>query len=211
MFALQASFDATLEEFIEDELDVANALANIHESLTTQLIYEVVLASNAKMQHVGSYFPINASSVMWQYSIAGFLREKLSAFGWTVQNTGGAAYIISPCKNHSIRVFTGNKYVGVKDGNASNQSMKGNTLREDIHPSLNSGTGTTIWTLLYHKSGELMRLELSQPKSFKKGKIDDWGTRIKIPDIRFNIPNKPFMKREKFEVDTVPVKRKKSS
>lgn len=211
MFSLQASFDATLEEFIENELEVANALADIHGSLSIQLIYEVILAANVKLQHVGSYFPINAPLAMWQFNIAGFLREQLSAFGWTVQNNGGAAYIVSPCKGHSIRVFAGNKHVGIKDGSVSNQSIKGNTLKNDIYPLLNSDKGTNIWILLYYRSGETMKLELSQPKSFTKGKIDDWGTRIKLPDIKFNIPNKPFMKREKFEADIVPVKRKKSA
>lgn len=211
MFALQASFDATLENFIEDELEVTSALSSIHESLTTQLIYEVIFASNLRLQHVGSYFPLNAPLAMWQFNITGFLREKLSAFGWTVQNTGGAAYIISPCREHSIRVFAGNKHVGLKDGSVSNQSTKGATLKDDIYPLLNSDKGTTVWTLLYYRSGEVMKSELSQPISFTKGKIDDWGTRIKLPDIKFNIPNKPFMNKEKFEAAPVPVKRKKSA
>ena len=55
-----------------------------------------------------------------------------------------------------------------------------------------------------------MRLELSQPKSFAKGRIDDWSTRIKLPDIKFNIPTTPRMK-DKVEVGVVPIKRKKKA
>lgn len=211
MFALQASFDATSEDFIDGDLEVAHALSAIHESLTTQLFYEVIIASNARVQHVGSSFAKNALSVMWQSNVEGILREKLRGFGWSLQNIGCTAYVISPCKLYSIRVFTGNKYVGLKEGNVSNQSLKGNTLKDDIYPSLNFVAGTTLLTLLFHQTDELMRLELSQPKSFKKGKIDAWGTRIKIPDIKFNIPSKPFKNKheDKFEAEIVPVKRKK--
>ena len=92
----------------------------------------------------------------------------------------------------------------------NSDSIKGNTLKDDIYPLLNSDKGTTIWTLLHYRFGELMRLELSQPKSFAKGKINDWGTRIKIPDVKFNIPTTPRMK-EKVEVGVVPVKRKKKA
>lgn len=209
MFALQASFDAHLEDFIDGDLEVASALANIHETLTIQLFYEVIIASNARVQHVGSSFAKNAFSVMWQANVEGILREKLCDVGWSLHNTGCTAYVISPCKNYSIRVFTGNKYVGLKEGSISNQALKGTTLKNDIYPLFNSVGGTTLLILLFHQSGELMRLELSQPQSFKKGRIDGWGTRIKIPDIKFNIPSKPFKNKDKFEAEIVPVKRKK--
>lgn len=211
MFALQASFDASSEDFIDGDLEVANALAAIHESLTTQLFYEVIIASNARVQHIGSSYARNALSVAWQSNIEGILREKLIALGWSLQNIGCTAYIISPCKNYSIRVFTGNKYVGLKEGDVSNQSLKGSTLKNDIYSSLNFVNGTKLLTLLFHQSGELMRLELSQPKSFKNGKIDAWGTRIKFPDTKFNVPSEPFRHKnnDKFEAEVIPVKRKK--
>lgn len=211
MFSLQPSLDTTSDKFIDEASEVVSALATIHPSLTTQLIYEVILAANEKTQHVGKFFPSNALLPMWQFHITAFLREKLCDLGWTkVDGKGGVAYVISPCKEHAIRVFAGNKYVGLPDGSVSNSSIKGETLKDDIYPLLNSDKGTTIWTLLYHQSGELMRLEISQPKSFVKGKITEWGTRIKIPDIKFNVPTTPIMK-EKVEVGVVPVKRKKKA
>lgn len=211
MFSLQPSFNATSDKFIDETSEVVSALAAIHPSLTTQLVYEVILAANEKTQHVGTSFPTNALLAMWQFHISGFLREKLCSFGWTkVDGKGGVAYVISPCKEHAIRVFAGNKYVGLRDGSVSNKSIKGSTLKDDIYPLLNSDKGTTIWTLLHYRFGELMKLELSQPKSFAKGRIDDWSTRIKLPDIKFNIPTTPRMK-DKVEVGVVPVKRKKKA
>ena len=96
MFSLQPSFDAISDKFIDENSEVVSALAAIHPSLTTQLVYEVILAANEKTQHVGSSFPANAPLAMWQFHITGFLREKLCALGWTkVDGKGGVAYVIS--------------------------------------------------------------------------------------------------------------------
>ena len=53
MFSLQPSFDAISDKFIDENSEVVSALAAIHPSLTTQLVYEVILAANEKTQHVG--------------------------------------------------------------------------------------------------------------------------------------------------------------
>ena len=212
MFALTPSFDPYLEKFIENPNEVVEALANIHGSLTTQLIHEVMLASNSKTQHIGDYAPKNSLVAAWQCNITIFLREKLVALGWSmIDGKGGVAYILSPCKSHAIRVFSGNKYVGVKNGAVSNNTSKGKTLDNDIYsPKLSFEDNTQIWILLFYKENDVIRIELSQPKSFKRGKVVDWDIRIKLPDFRYNIPDQPLKKVEKVEVGTVPVRRKKA-
>lgn len=210
MYTLQPSFDPAVQSFIEIETEVVKALATIHPSLTIQLIREVVLAANEKIQHVGGFFPLNSILPMWQSNITGFLREQLCLLGWTkVDGLGGVAYVISPCKEHAIRVFAGDKYVGLKEGNVSNKATKGSTLEDDISPLVGFNQGTVIWTLLHYKSNEVMKLEISQPKSIVKGKINDWSLRIKLPDIKFNVPTTSKMK-DKYEVGTIPVTRKKT-
>lgn len=212
MFALTPSVDPYQEKFIENSNEVVEALANIHGSLTTQLIREVMIASNSKTQHFGDYSSKNSLIISWQYNIVHFLREKLVALGWSmIDGTGGVAYILSPCKSHAIRVFSGNKYVGVKGGAVSNNASKGKTLKDDIYsPKLSFEDNTQIWILLFHKVNDVIRIELSQPKSFKKGKVVDWDIRIKLPDFRYNVPDQPLKKVEKVEVGTVPVRRKKA-
>lgn len=211
MFSLKPSFDVYEENFIDNKLDVESALSGIHEGLTTELIYDVMLASNEKVQHVGSFFAPTALLVMWQQNIAGFLREKLCGEGWTKSNgSGGVPYTTSPCKKHAIRAFSGDKYVGLKDATPSNNSLKGKTLEDDIQPLISSDNGTTIWVLIYYKVGDSIRMELSQPKSFIKGRIVGWNIRIKLPDIKFNVAREP-LNQDKFEVDKVPVTRKKTA
>ena len=212
MFALSPSFDPYLENFIENPNEVVEALANIHGGLTTQLIREVMIASNSKTQHFGDYSSKNSLIVSWQCNIVHFLREKLVAVGWSMINgQGGVAYILSPCKSHAIRVFSGNKYVGVKNGAVSNNASKGKTLNNDIHsPKLSFEDNTRIWTLLFYKENDVIRMELSQPKTFQKGKVIDWDMRIKLPDFKFNIPDAPLKKVEKVEIGSVPVRRKKA-
>lgn len=214
-FNLRPSFDAQAENFIDDRQTVTEALANIHSSLTVALFFDIILASNSKMQYLSGYSPKNAINSAWQYTIATFLREKLAGLHWTlIDGKGGVAYILSPCKKHAIRVLSGNQYVGIKEGLASNNCLKGKTLSNDIYvPSMSFENNTQIWTLLFYKEPrkEVMRLELSRPNSFEKGRILDWHTRIKIPHINFNLPDKPLKNIEKAEVGTVPVRRKKAS
>lgn len=212
MFKLEPSFDTYSETFIEENSEVVKALADIHESLMIQLLFEVILASNEKMQHYSGYSPINSIVAGWQANITTFLREKLVALNWRKHDgKGGVAYIISPCKKHAIRVMSGNKYVGVKDGAVSNSTSKGSTLNNDIHfPNLSFEDNTKIWTLLFYKHDEVMRLELSSPITFHKGKIAGWKKRIKLPDIKFNIPHKPTTHSNKAEVGKIPVRRKKT-
>lgn len=214
-FNLQPSFDAQAENFIDECQAVTQALANIHETLTVTLFVDVILASNSKVQHLSAYSPKNAINSAWQYNITTFLREKLAGLHWTlIDGKGGVAYILSPCKKHAIRVLSGNRYVGLKDGLASNNCLKGTTLSNDIYvPSMSFENNTQIWTLLFYKEPqkEVMRLELSRPNALDKGKIVDWHTRIKIPHINFHLPDKPLKNIEKAEVGTVPVRRKKAS
>lgn len=214
-FNLQPSFDTQSEIFIDDKQLVSQALANIHESLTIALFFDIILASNSKVQHLSAYSPKNAINAVWQYNITTFLREKLASLHWTlIDGKGGVAYILSPYKKHAIRVLSGNRHVGMKDGLASNNCLKGTTLSDDIYaPSMSFENNTQIWTLLFYKEPqkEVMRLELSRPNSFEKGKIVDWHTRIKIPHINFHLPDKPLKNIEKAEVGTVPVRRKKAS
>ena len=65
MFKLEPSFDTYSETFIEENSEVVKALADIHESLMIQLLFEVILASNEKMQHYSGYSPINSIVAGW--------------------------------------------------------------------------------------------------------------------------------------------------
>jgi hypothetical protein len=170
--------------FINELDDVKCALHEIDPNLSLELFYDVASASLLLSEESRSrFYSSRAFGTFLQSNFEGLLREKLSSLGWTLQNgKGGAAYIVSPCKNHAIYVLTGTEDVGLIEGNPTNKNNKGSELDKAISDPLKYfQSGTVLHVLLIHYKIDHLSMELSIPNEFEKKHIQSWSQRILLP------------------------------
>lgn len=203
---------------------VEKRLRTLSPDLSTLLFHEVCSSAlSARAEVTFASAVTEAGSNQWFLTVR-YLRTRLANAGWIIANPSNCPFIVSTDKAISIIVMTGDSLTGIPDqGSPSNQAQKGKVLAGRVYDNqqLNlvkrvqhysqDTPETVVWVLLYHydqKTSEL-RLELSMPNGFNKGKITSWGERIIVPAIHDNdiIPDLlPFEDQDHSEtiVDVTP-------
>ncbi len=166
--------------------EVPTRLWKLHPSLEEGVFYKSNAAGvAARNEATPAHAPTAAGSLHWFYSVAE-LRTALKARRWSYNNNNNCPLIVSDDKNVMIAVMTGDKDTGRREGYPRNQGIKGVVLDKAIKRNLElfvgreAGTvGTELWVFLYHvEVGGEIRMELSLPASFVRGKIMGWKERI---------------------------------
>lgn len=143
-----------------------------------------------------------AGTLHWHESV-GTLRTELGVRNWTMVDRQNCPFSVSPDKNMSIIVMTGDPDTGKLRGEPRNQAEKGAVLGKAIEENRQyelfekdaahvwrseNKAGTQVWVLLYHvDQGKVganeIRIELSLPKKFNGKRIVDWTERIILGTI----------------------------
>ncbi len=188
------------------------------------LSYETLAnaASNGhKMKKKKSKYapPICKSISFWENTII-MLREQLvEKLGWSICDDYNLNRTISPRKDYSIVVSSGNANVG-KNANPSTLNKKGqlsaavvdvnNVVQLSLFPIQSSKTKKynveriPHWFLLYYNDGNKIWLELSLPRQIgKDGRISSWFQRIILEpvEITSNIDVEQKIKERKSEIE----------
>lgn len=220
MYELQAPPSSYSNISINELDDIECALHEIDRNLSLELFYDVASASLLLSEESRSiFYSPKAFGTSLQLYFEGQLREKLSLLGWTLQNgSGGAAYSISPCKNHAIYVLTGTEDVGSTEGNPTNKNNKGGELFKAISdPQIYFQGNTVLHVLLIHYKIDHLSMELSTPNEFEKRHIQSWSQRILFPSyipenaINSNIDVNRKNSATTTDTEEITVKRRKNA
>lgn len=185
MFEL-TPFDVPLADIFKDE-DVPMRLWRLHPSLEESLFIKAnSVGAAARLEATPAHAPTAAGIFHWLYTVAA-LRTELKALRWNFNDSNNCPLTISLEKNVMIAVMTGDKDTGRPAGFPRNKGIKGVVLDKAIKQNLQLFTGqggagvegTELWVFLYHvEVGGEIRMELSLPASFVRGKIMGWKERI---------------------------------
>ena len=225
MYELQAPPSSYSNISINELDDVERALHEIDRNLSLELFYDVASASLLLSEESSSiYYSPKAFGTSLQMHFEGQLREKLSLLGWTLLNgSGGAAYSISPCKNHAIYVLTGTEDVGLTEGNPTNKNNKGKNnkggelCKAISDPQIYFQGNTVLHVLLIYYKIDHLSMELSTPKEFEKRQIQSWSQRILFPSyipenaINSNIDVNRKNSATTTDTEEITVKRRKNA
>lgn len=190
--------------FMDEDLPIR--LWRLHPSLEESLFIKAnSVGAAARLEATPAHAPTAAGSFHWFYTVAA-LRTELKARLWNYNDNNNCPLIVSNEKKVMIAVMTGDKDTGRPAGFPRNQGIKGVVLDKAIKKNLQlfagqggaEAEGTELWVFLYHvEVGGEIRMELSLPASFVRGKIMGWKERIIFkpvdsrpePKVLPNFPN----------------------
>lgn len=185
MFELTSANVPRADVFMNEDVPVK--LWNLHPSLEENLFTQATsVGAAARLEATPAHAPTAAGSFHWFYTVAA-LRTELKARRWNYNDHNNCPLIVSGEKNLMIAVMTGDKDTGRPAGFPRNQGIKGVVLDKAIKKNLqlfagqggSGAEGTELWVFLYHvEAGGEIRMELSLPASFVRGKIMGWKERI---------------------------------
>lgn len=185
MFELTPSYVPRAEIFINESVPMR--LWRLHPSLEESLFTKAnSMGAAARLEATPAHAPTAAGSFHWFYTVAA-LRTELKALRWNFNDNNNCPLTVSLEKNVMIAVMTGDKDTGRPAGFPRNQGIKGVVLDKAIKKNLQlfaeqdgaGSEGTELWVFLYHvEVGGEIRMELSLPASFVRGKIMGWKERI---------------------------------
>jgi hypothetical protein len=127
-----------------------------------------------------------------------YLREGLIPLGWTTDNTGNVAATVSPDGAIAIVVTSGNGDTGLESKTPKTKYPKGPVMhrrvRVNVQLSLfepyldeadeDATAARTTWLLLQYPDGNVVRAELSCPKSYDEtGRPNHWSDRLILPEL----------------------------
>lgn len=185
MFELTSPNAPRADIFMNEDVPVK--LWKLHPSLEESVFTQATsVGAAARLEATPAHAPTAAGSFHWFYTVAA-LRTELKSRRWNFNDNNNCPLIVSAEKNIMIAVMTGDKDTGRPTGFPRNQGIKGVVLDKAIKKNLQlfasqggAGTeGTELWVFLYHvEMGGEIRMELSLPASFVRGKIMGWKERI---------------------------------
>ncbi|MCX8746703.1 hypothetical protein J3U64_04400 [Snodgrassella sp. B3800] len=175
--------------FINDEQLVREELKAINTVLTPDLFKNVLQEALIDTQNLRApTAPKSAFKNIISSSVVTFLRNKLVPYGWTsYEGRGDISFTITPNKTNAIYVTLGNEDVGKKKGYPTNSAKKGSELSKAYSdPQFYFDQHTKIYILLLHFDSDKLNIELSIPRKFSKGHVEEWEKRIILPTFNYN-------------------------
>lgn len=195
-------------------------LLELQPSLDEVLLREVnEHGYRARLEATDSHPPTAAGTYHWNGSVFA-LRSTLTARDWSKQDLRNCPFIVSPDKAVAIAVMTGDSETGLVNGNPTNQTQKGDVLKQAVANNqqmelfdarlvsadlARSREATQLWVLLYHvgvgdDGNTELRAELSLPSRFERKQIVGWRERVILsairpdgePDVRQDVPTGPI-------------------
>lgn len=212
MFELTSPNAPRADIFINEDVPVK--LWQLHPSLEESVFIKATSAgASARLEATPAHAPTAAGILHWLYTVA-TLRTELKARRWNFNDNNNCPLTISLEKTIMIAVMTGDKDTGKPTGYPKNQGIKGVVLDKAIKKNLQlfagqggaRADGTELWVFLYHvEMGGEIRMELSLPASFVRGKIMGWKERIifKPMDSRPEPKVLPSFPNEEIDFDVI--------
>jgi len=125
------------------------------------------------------------------------LRMLLIPHGWTFSNDDNFCTAISPDGKHAIAIAKGSLGTGDEDGEPETARKMGPATLAVVAANKAQGSfffaetkssesPILTWILLWRRTGNLVRLELSLPDTESNGFICGWKARYPLPDIDMN-------------------------
>lgn len=226
-FQLNPSYTPT-QRVTHGSVDVQRRLQELDQTLDEAVLSMAIQHGYSARLDVTDAHPSTAAGTLhWHQSVA-TLRTELSIRDWIKMNLKNCPFSVSPDKNMSIIVMTGDSDTGKLTGEPSNQADKGAVLGKAIQENKqyelfekdaayvckNGGqTGTQVWVLLYHVdqgkgSANEIRIELSLPEKFNGKRIIGWTERIILGNIPLDSEFIPLPENQPQSPIDVPVERK---
>ncbi|ORF26864.1 hypothetical protein [Snodgrassella alvi] len=212
MFSLDVVESNSNLKFISEERLVQQELSNIDSRLTSDLFKDISSAALFQAnQTKGEYFLKSAFSTFLPHCMVNHMRSKLIPLGWSKRDyRGEMAYTISPDKKSAFYICTGTKDVGYEYGIPSNSGQRGSEFDKQFELCLDDKTKVYVFLFYCDEAKNELRMELSIPSVFKKGRIKSWDKRIFLPSISLNSINDNFINRlpKPIKAENIEIKRK---
>lgn len=129
-----------------------------------------------------------------------YLREELIPQGWTTDDAGNQASVVSPDGTHAVIVTSGDEGTGDLDRQVKTKYPKGDVTDRRVAANLQlalfgdeadpeSPPERHTWVLLQHCAGDRVHAELSLPTgSDPTGRISTWRERIVLEPLILDQP-----------------------
>lgn len=166
---------------------------------------EALDAGDVAARQATIFSPVNAAGMYRWLETVTRLRTGLAADGWQAKDPNNSPRIVHPSGRTVIVAASGNARTGLDDGDPRTARARGTTsfrsvqlnaeqlelnlgLAAVIHDmSAETGTSELMWFLLYHRTEDELRAELSLPfRMSVKGHVDSWRERILLPSRTFD-------------------------
>ena len=192
--------DSTWEAVQEpDDADVLRRLAELRIPL--EVLSEAVHVGHNQGDFVTAAHPrIYRGIAIWA-EVTRVLRHRLIEVGWTLDDADNISRVVSPEGDVTIVAISGNEWTGLrnKHGQVNTRWPRGpggiriinrNTQYElaleggvsHAKNDLVDSYGGT-WFLLYFRSDDIVRSELSYARAVESGGLIEWKERLILPDI----------------------------
>jgi hypothetical protein len=164
------------------------------------LLWAIQQGEEARMQAT-AFDPLTAAGLdAYRYRVRA-LRERFCVpRGWTVLRDDGLELILSPSGKSAILTRAGDAGVGIWDGHprpmndvggttqaaiAQNQTLLLDPNWMNVEPDMPQLGKYELWMLLVHRSGDLVRAELSLSTGLDRNR-PSWRTRILLPEVDYS-------------------------
>ena len=205
-------FESNSNFVSSEEYLVQQELSNIDSRLTSDLFKEISSAALFQANQTKcDYFLKSAFPTFLQLCMVNHMRSKLIPLGWIERDyEGKMAYTISPDNKSAFYICTGTKDVGYEYGIPSNSGHRGSEFDKQLELFLENKTKVYVFLFYCDEAKNELRMELSIPSEFKKGRIKSWDKRIFLPSISLNSINDNFINRlpKPIKAENIEIKRK---
>ncbi len=185
-------------ECYDDPDEVEAQLAQIGEGLTIDLLHNSLKGGHSARENTTRFHPRLHGPFNGYAETTAILRAQLWTHGWTLDDTGNYARIVSPDSRNCIVVSSGDQNTGVRGAtDPQTRSPKGLMTQEAVlvnaqlnflqdlgvetAPARGNPGHQRTWILLVSDADGEIRAEVSSPSHFEDGRPEQYTKRLLLP------------------------------